>query len=301
MHTLVSGLGSLENLEPDNAGGLFISRSTTSTIDRIGPDLQSHTVVSSVSSPGGLRLRGDTLWFVTGDASASGALGRADGTLETIDLTRGHRHVVASGLVMPNGLALDGRGHAFTSRDVGPGLGIGHGSGLATKHGLSTGVTRTTLHLGPGGTSGRVTPGWAAIDDTNGLAIDPSGQWLYADQTFSFDSSVYRIRLSDPARVEHVASLGSIVAGVPKGLDDITIDNNGALYLAANSAGQVIRLDPANGRSCVIARGMRQTSAVKIGRAFGAATTRLYVVGFDGAVREIVPPSAVALAAGALQ
>lgn len=300
LRTVVSGLGSLENVEPDGKGGVFISRSTASAVDRIGPNLRESTVLANVPSPGGLRLRGTTLYVVTGDAAQSGVLGKADGTLLALDLRTGKSRVVAGGLVMPNGLALDRAGHAYVSRDIGPGLGVGNGSGRATGLGLGTGITRITLP-GRAGT-GTVQKGWAVTDDSNGLAVDAAGKWIYADQTFTLDSAIYRYRLDNPAVVEQVASLAGVgdvagLVGAPKGLDDLAMDARGALYIAANSAGQVIRLDPVSHLACVVVSGMQTTSAVKIGRAFGAKSDRLYIVGFDGLLREATPPAGVRLGA----
>jgi hypothetical protein len=77
----------------------------------------------------------------------------------------------------------------------------------------------------------------------------------------------------------------------PKGLDDLTIDSNGILYVAANLTGEVIRVDPASGKHCVIASGMQNTSSLKFGRGPGWRADSLYVTGFDGIVRELAPPA----------
>jgi hypothetical protein len=84
--------------------------------------------------------------------------------------------------------------------------------------------------------------------------------------------------------------------GEAKGLDDMTIDRAGVLYLAANGSGEIIRLDPRTGTSCAIAggagSGWRNTSAVKFGCGPGWRSDRLYAVGFDGVVHELIPPGA---------
>jgi hypothetical protein len=71
----------------------------------------------------------------------------------------------------------------------------------------------------------------------------------------------------------------------------MTIDAAGVLYIAANGTGEVIRLDPATGVHCVIASGLQNPSSLKFGRGPGWAADRLYLVGFDGAVRELKPPA----------
>jgi hypothetical protein len=80
-------------------------------------------------------------------------------------------------------------------------------------------------------------------------------------------------------------------SGIFKGLDDLTIDSKGVLYVAANLAGEVIRLDPATGAHCVIVTGLQNPSSLKFGRGPGWAADRLYVVAFDGTVRELTPPA----------
>ena len=90
-----------------------------------------------------------------------------------------------------------------------------------------------------------------------------------------------------------LCGLGLEMAAQNKGLDDLTISTSGVLYVAANSAGQVIRLDPRTKASCVVASGLTTTSAVKQGRGRAFPSSRLYVTGFDGKVLELTPPRGV--------
>jgi hypothetical protein len=269
-NVLASGLGSLENLEPDGRDGLFVSASTQNAVLRVTRDGRTTTAVSDVRSPGGLRVRGNTLYFNTGDGMASGVLGTADGTIDRLDLRTRKRSTWVSGLTMPNGLVLLPDGGALTSRDV---------AVMAP-----TGITR----ISP---TGKALPSWSGQPDSNGLAVDPTGKWLYSDETFTLQSNVYRTEIADPSNRTVVASL--FEPGVPKGLDDLTLSTTGLLYVAANSAGQVIRLDPRTGKHCAIVSGLVTTSAVKQGRGRAFPPSRLYVTGFDGRVLELVPPRGV--------
>jgi hypothetical protein len=264
--TLKSGLGSLENLEFDGSGGLLLSASGPGAIERLTPNGTLTTLVPDVNAPGGQRVVGPTLYFNTGDAAQSGLTGTPDGTLDRFDLDTHARGTVASGLTMPNGLAILPNGDFVVSRDIGSG----------------TGITRI-----PAGDPAHPQPNWAQLDDQNGMAVDPTGTWLYAVQTFTADSAVWRFRISNPSDKSVVASLAG---PTPKGLDDMTIDRAGILYVAANGTGEVIRLDPAGGRHCVIVSGLQNPSSLKFGRGPGWAADHLYLVGFDGAVRELIPP-----------
>jgi hypothetical protein len=264
--TLKSGLGSLENLEFDGSGGLLLSASGPGAIERLTPNGTVTTLVPGVNAPGGQRVVGRTLYFNTGDAAQSGLTGTPDGTLARFDLDTHVRSTFASGLTMPNGLAVLPNGDFVVSRDIGSG----------------TGITRI-----PASDPAHPQPNWAQLDDQNGMAVDPTGTWLYAVQTFTADSAVWRFRISNPSDKSVVASLAG---PTPKGLDDMTIDPAGILYVAANGTGEVIKLDPASGRHCVIVSGLQNPSSLKFGRGPGWAGGHLYLVGFDGAVRELTPP-----------
>ena len=263
---LKAGLGSLENLEFDGTGGLLLSASGPGAIERLTPDGNVTTLVPDVNAPGGQRVVGRVLYFNTGDGAASGLMGTPDGTLERFDLDTHQRSTVASGLTMPNGLAILPNGDFVVSRDIGSG----------------TGITRI-----PHDDPGHPQTNWVRLDDQNGMAVDPTGTFLYAVQTFTADSAVYRIRISDPSDKKVVATLADTS---PKGLDDMTIDAHGILYVAANLSGEAIRVDPATGQHCVIAGGMQNTSSLKFGRGPGWDAKHLYVTGFDGVVRELTPP-----------
>jgi hypothetical protein len=264
---LASGLGSLENVEPDGLGGLLVSASDQDAVVRLARDGRATTLVSDVTSPGGLRVRRGVLFFNTGDSLASGVMDRPDGTLERFDLKTRKRTVYAKGIVMPNGLVFLPNGDALTSRDIGG---------------------PPAIYVVPHGDPAHHRA-WAQTDDSNGMAVDPSGRFLYANQTFKHDSPVLRIPIANPSKIEVLARVGEA-----KGLDDMTIDRAGVLYLAANGSGEIIRLDPRTGRACAIAggagSGWRNTSAVKFGCGPGWRSDRLYAVGFDGVVHELIPP-----------
>src|SRR3954452_21384103 len=265
--TVKADLGSLENLEFDDAGGLLLSASGPGAIERLTPDGNVTTLVPDVNAPGGQRLVGRKLYFNTGDAAASGLAGTADGTLDSFDLDTHVRTTVASGLTMPNGLAVLPNGDFVVSRDIGSG----------------TGITRI-----PAGDPAHPQSNWAQLDDQNGMAVDPTGTWLYAVQTFTADSAVWKFRISNPSDKSVVAALAG---PTPKGLDDMTIDSAGVLYIAANGTGEVIRLDPAPGKHGGTATGLQNPSSLKFGRGPGGAASHLYVVAFDGSVRELIPPA----------
>ncbi len=271
---VAEGLGVLENLEPDGTGGMLVSAYSRDAVERLLPDGTVDGVVAAdMPAPGGLRVRDGILFATTGNGVADGALGTASGTIERIDLATGDRTTWSSGLTMPNGLVFDGDGNAYTSRDVG-----------SDAH-----VTKV-----PADDPGNPDTTWADLPDTNGLAVSPDGSTLYASTTFNATASVYAIALDDPTDITEIAQLAvDVVPPNPtRGLDDLTIDADGVLYLTANGGGELLRLDPATGAACVLTRALTTPSAVTFGAGPGWPADRLYVTGFDGRVVEVIPPTA---------
>lgn len=268
--TLAQDLGVLENLEFARDGTMLLSLWQQSAIGALRRGGEVETLINEVRAPGGLRVRGGKLYFNTGDSPESGAFDLRDGTIDTYDFATEVRATWAQGLSMPNGLIFLPNGDAVVSRNLG----------------MGTGMTRIRRR-DPQSPQYQ----WARLDDTNGLAIDRTGTWLYTVETFTERQSVYRINIADPAQIKIVVSLGS---GGPTGshtLDDMTIDRNGRLYIASNtSSGQIFRVNPTTGSTCVIAEGLNSPSAVKFGCGHGWPRGRLYVTGFDGTVRELTAP-----------
>jgi hypothetical protein len=272
MRTLVSGQGLLENLEPDGHGGMLISAWQRSQIDRLTPAGRVSTLLAGVNAPGGLRVRGSTLYFTTGDNPISGSLNIADGTIDRLDLDTGARSTWAGGLTMPNGLEFLPNADAVVSRALG----------------TVTGITRVRAS-----DPGHPQINWSTLQGTNGLGVDLTGRWLYASVSSSADSPIYRVRISDPSDVELVANLSDGI--INEGLDDLAVSHHGVtrgdIFVAANAASEIFEVNPVTGHSCMIASapGWFPTS-VKFGRGPGWRLHSLYVTAFDGTVRELDPP-----------
>ncbi len=259
VRTLVSGQGWLENLAFDGRGGMTISALTKGRILRLSARGRLSTLLSGVRGPGGEQRAGHYLYFVTGDTVPVAP----NGTIERLDLRTGERLTWARGLTMPNGLTLLPNGDAVVSRDLGTG----------------TGLTRVRVH-------DRHHPqiNWARIDDTNGLAVDPSGRWLYADRTFSSDGEVDRISIANPRTAQVVGRLGANVAP-----DDMTTDAQGNLYIAGFGTGAIYRLNPRTHSSCPIATGLAHPTSARFGGT-GWHARDLYVTDSSGRLSELTPP-----------
>ena len=219
---LHSRLGALESALVDDRGRLFFTsqtwdepmRGAVLRLDR--PDADPVPIARDIESPGGLALdeRGQLI-VGFGDSVPGGLIGNIVGRagLLVIDLDTGDRQTWVSGLGMANGIARAADGTVYASNDVG------------------THIER----IEPGGDVQRR---WAKLWSANGLAIDPTGRYLYAAQTFT-RSAIRRIELANPANITTHASPD--LAGAAATLDGMTIDRSGRLYVAANGAGQIWR------------------------------------------------------------
>ena len=158
---------------------------------------------------------------------------------------------------MPNGLAFLPNGDAVTSGAVPDAIGL---TGNPARR------TRGTQQ------------GWAKVGHTNGLAVDPSGKWLYVDRDppASTNGEVDRVQIARPSRVQVVGRLGKTAFA-----DNLTLDAKGILYVASFGDGKIYRLDPRSHRSCAIASGVPQATDVAFGGA-GWHAQDLYVTSAGG-------------------
>jgi hypothetical protein len=259
--TLLSGQGWLENLAFDGRGGMTLSALAQGKLLRLLPSGSVSTLLSPVSAPGGQRRRGNLLYFNTGDTLSPAPTG----TVDRLDLWTGMRSTWAQGLTMPNGLIFLPGGDAVVSGNVEPQIGLTRIPARDPRHPQA---------------------GWARLGDTNGMAVDPWGRWLYVDRDppLVADGEVDRVLISHPSTVQVVGRLGT--GTFP---DDMTIDRRGVLYIAAVAAGKIYRLDPRSQSVCAIASNLAEPTAVKFGER-GWHVRDLYVTDATGHVTELTPP-----------
>ena len=287
MRTVAEGLDRIENLEPDGFGGMLISAGPRNAIERIEPDGSRSTAFANVSGPGGLRVYGHTLYAVTNGNLVDGITDSPRGRIETFDLFTGNRLVYSEGLTAPNGLVFDAQGNGYVSRDAGV-LTDPSDPWIPNPFsgGIGTGMYVTKI---PREDPMQPQTRWADLPDTNGLEISKDKKWLYAVTTFNFNAEVYRVSLDDPSVIEKIADIGGITDPL-NGLDDMTMGNDGNLYITANGTGRVWQLDPETGASCIISSGLQNPTAAKFGKGPGWSSRHLYVTGWDGKLRELIPP-----------
>jgi hypothetical protein len=259
VRTLLSGQGWLENLGFDGRGSLTLSALAQNRLLRLSPDGHLSTLLDSVSAPGGQARWGRFLYFNTGDTIGASA---AHGTVDRLDLRTGRRTTWAREIAMPNGLVLLRNGDAIVSGG----------------QGFSRLLTRV-----PARDPSHPRLNWAPVDGGNGLAVDPSGRWVYVTRTLTSDGEIVRVSIRHPRQVRVVARLGT--GALP---DDMTIDRHGILYVAGFGSGKLYRVNPRRHTSCTIASGLTQPTSARFGGP-GWNRRHLYVTDAQGDLSELSP------------
>ncbi|RVW05843.1 SMP-30/gluconolactonase/LRE family protein [Rhodococcus xishaensis] len=265
--TVAAGYGMLENLAFDGQGSMLLSESALvgpGAVRALDASGARSTLVENVNGPGGLVLVGEDAYFTTGNTALSGLLGIADGTIDAVDLGTGDRRTLASGLVMPNGLTRLGNGDLLTTRDLG-----------------APGLTRI-----PAERPGSPELVRADLGTVNGIATH--GDRVYVSTSFDPVSELKILSANDlhgPVRTIPLPGVGPLNIA-----DDLTVGPDGAVYVTYNLPGKVLRVDTATGTSCEIASGLTLTSSVQFGAGRGWDEASLYATGFDGTVRQLIPP-----------
>jgi streptogramin lyase len=264
---------------------LWISDSGGGHIVRLGPDGAEQDTVDA--APGGLAVGPDGLIYAgNGNSITDSLLRRGLSSVVRFDESdpAGTLETYAHGFDMANGITFAPNGDLFVSNDV------GYGPVKIPRADPSS--WSELVHL------------WG----TNGLVVDPAGGNLYTAITFDQRSPVERIPFSDPSShvpaavlTFGVLSLEPAVYTNPdpskpvvglKGLDDMTRSDDGTLYVVANGMGELLRVDPISGDSCLVASGLQSPSSVRIaptGSAFDTSGEALtfYITEFSGNVRTL--------------
>jgi gluconolactonase len=256
--TLVSTKDTLEYGIFDRRGRFFYSDQSTGGLMRIDRFGEAPKTLAAVAAPGAMVFERDgSIIIGTGDSVQNGSTGDMNpiSGLLRVNPDTGVVQPYVTGLGMANGLAMGPRRTIYATNDVG------------------SDIDRVQR--------GKVQHPWAKVYSTNGIALSPDRRFIYVSQTFA-PAAIQRISIADPTQVTPYAVAQG--ADMSAGLDDMTIDRAGNLYVAANGAGQVWKIDT-GGTICVLAGGLSFPSAVNFG--VGPNWRNLYVVGFDGSISEL--------------
>jgi sugar lactone lactonase YvrE len=257
---IASDQGTLESIASDRRGRLFYSDVNASRLLRLDRPGAQPKVLASISGILGVIVDPDGSLVVGFDNSnQDAATDNGNAGLMRVDPNTGKTiAIITKGLDMSNGIARGPDGAYYASNDFG------------------NGIDRFL--------NGQVTDNWSQVATPNGLVIDSTGRFLYAAQTFK-PASIAQIDLANPANeTTYVAAGASDIAAGPDGL---TRDGSDRLYVAANGAGEVWRVDR-DRTICVLARGFPLLSSVGFGGGKpGFPRGNLYAVTFGGLLVEL--------------
>ena len=258
---IASNQGVLESIASDRSGRIFFTDTDASRllrIDRRG----EQPVVLKEAIDGILAVmvdRDNSLVLGIGNSNTDAAADNGNAGLMRVDPDTGETiEIITMGLDMSNGITRGRDGAYYASNDFGHGIDRFSG--------------------------GQVTDNWSTVETPNGLVIDSTGRYLYAAQTFK-PASVARIDLATGTSTTYAEAGAADVAAGPDGL---TRDSYDRLYVAANGAGEIWRVNR-DRTICALARGYPTVSSVSFGGGTrGFPSRNLYAVTFTGQIVELV-------------
>ena len=253
---LYSGGSRLESVGVDRKGRIFFTDSAAGNLLRLRNDGRVRVLTTGIDAPGGIVPKRNSLLVGYGDSlaqAADGPLNPEAGLLQ-IDPRTGKATPFVEGLQMANGVARGPEGQIFASND------------------LLTGIDRVR--------GGNVELGWANVTSPNGLAVDRSKRFLFANQTFTAPG-IQRIPLDDPGAAANYYSGPAEDAGAF--LDGLERDpRSDVLYAAANGAGEIWKVSGPTDACVLVSLAPFGPSDVAFTRGRGFEDGTLLVVTFGG-------------------
>lgn len=263
---------SLENLAFDGRGHLYVTNVGSDRILRFTPDGKSAPIFDGEAH--GL------VWGPDDRLYASVAAGEESwNVLRSLDANVTAFEVYSSGLPTYNGMAFDAAGNLYVSDDS-----------------VTPPAEGPDLVRVPAADPARWQP-WTPLYGPNGLVHDEVADVLYTVITADQASPVLRLSTTDAAASEVVTYLSYGVATLepglhgpqgdplypaPKGLDDLTLGPDRLLYIVGHLSGELLRVDPATGTTCVLATGLEEPTSVRIAHDFGPHGGKLFVTTWGG-------------------
>lgn len=256
MRTVASGQGVLESIASDRRGRLFYTDTDAARLLRLDrPGAQPTVLAEGIEGILAVMVdRDGSLVVGFGNSNTDALADNGNAGLMRVDPNTGATiEIITRGLDMSNGVTRGPDGAYYASNDFG--------------HGIDRFL------------NGQVTDNWSPVQTPNGLVIDSAGRYMYAAQTFK-PASIARIDLAQPQNVTTYAEAGA--TDIAAGPDGITRDGVDRLYVAANGAGEVWRVDR-DRTICALARGLPTVSSVSFGGGkHGFPRGSLYAVTFTG-------------------
>ncbi|TAK91140.1 MAG: hypothetical protein EPO09_16265 [Aquabacterium sp.] len=262
LRVLDDNQGAIESLAFLPSGRLVFGNNFSGKVQRKdSPSSGPVVVAEGLTWPGGIVVNTEHEIMI-GTGNGLGGLVPSLGLagVARVNLDTGVVTPVIKGLSMANGLVRSAEGTYYASDDLGKSLD----------------------RVLPDGTVQRK---WLA-QNSNGLALSKDGRTLYVNQFLP--AGIKAVNLADGQVRDHakVPSQRSLA-----GLDGLTIDEHGNLYVVAYFSGEIWRATP-QGSLCRLVSGLSLPSAVAVGQAGqGFQADSLYIVSHSGSLMEL--PGAV--------
>ncbi len=227
-----------ESIAIDHHGTTYLSIPFAETVVKFAPGGGLTTVATLPSFPLGVRLDNEGNVFIAVVGSG----------IWKVPASGGSASQVAGGPGLWNGLAFDHRGNLYVSDSAGGAIWRLDKNGAFTMWSGSA-LLKGTTAAGPCGLVHPAVPSFGPLG-ANGIAFNKHGDMLVANTDFG---EIIRI----PTNPDGSAGAASVFSGpscILWGADGVSMDNAGNLYVAANSKGQIDRVDP-DGHVQVLAAG----------------------------------------------
>lgn len=245
--------GAIESLAFLPSGKLVFSNNLSGTLKRKDSPLAAPVLVAEgLKSPGGIVVNSEhEIMIGTGNGLGGLIPSLEAGGIARVDLDSGVVTPVIKGLSMANGVVRAADGTYYASDDL----------------------AKSLDRVLPDGTVQRK---WLA-QNSNGLALSKDGRTLYVNQFLP--AAIKAVNLAD-GQVRDLATVPSQRSLA--GLDGLTLDDHGNLYVVAYFSGEVWRATP-QGSLCRLVSGLTLPSAVAVGQeGQGFQADSLYIVSHSG-------------------
>ena len=264
VRVLYRGEGKLESIAVDHRGRVFFTNSTNGELLKLRRGGGARVVVGGIEGTGGIvfkRRSGDVLvgFGNTPEQASDGVVSPQAGFLR-VDPRTGGSSPYVEGLQMANGVARGPGATIYASNDFGTGIDRVH---------------RRHVDLE-----------WASVTSPNGLIVDSTGRYLFANQTFTA-AAIQRVPVADPGAAEPYYTAGP--TDIAAGFDGLARDGSDRLYVAANGAGEIWRIDGPEDACVLMHRDPFPSgpSDLAFGRGHGVSRHSLLVTTFGGELLEL--------------
>ncbi len=181
-----------------------------------------------------------------------------DGHVRYVGLSSGYSADLAAGMPNPNFVTATPWGEILVSDDTGD----------------------TIFAVDYSGGVGTVRPWVDTVPSPNGMAFSPDGSVLYVVSTFTPDPPVWRVPVGPdgaPGTPEPIVTLDTGAAP-----DGLAVDADGGLWVAANLAGEIVRVDPTTGSKTTFATDLTTPASLAFGEGDGFDPCSIYATSLYG-------------------